>query len=555
MTKQCFDEFHRLFGIRYPFGDYHQAFVPEFNAGAMENPGCVTFRDPLVFSSRVTRGDADQARHHGRARDGAPVVRQHRHPEVVGRPVAQRVVRRVHGQPGHRRRHGVRRRVDRTTPTPGASGGSTPTSARAPTRSPATAPSTRPPRCRTSTASPTPRARASSSSSTPRSATRCSSPGRSTTSPGTASATRPCTTSSLSWETAGAGDLSAFTTQLAAHRRAGHDRARPRGRRAPAYAAGRAPRRPVAHVPGRDRGPRSGLDAPQSVTVVGAETDIDVPAGAAVVLDPYEDTWALVEPDPVTVATLEAPAARRPRTPACAPASGTTCAAPSTTPRSTRRTCSTCSRRACRSRTPTTPSPYTMPWAIGRPWRRSRPTRTPRCGGCTRLAWLDARAVRAGLRPPARRLPGGDQLRRPTPACCGPGSRAGPPARHRPRPRPALAGAGPAGHARRDRPRRAATTPSTQEPTGQSRVEHTRATASLPDEEAKAWAWQRFTGEVDVPNYELEAAGLGMWRVGQEHLTEPYVDRYFDELPDTVERAQRLGAGRPPPSPSSRSPR
>ncbi len=56
MTRQCFDEYHRLFGIRYPFGDYHQAFVPEFNAGAMENPGCVTFRDPLVFSSRVTRG-------------------------------------------------------------------------------------------------------------------------------------------------------------------------------------------------------------------------------------------------------------------------------------------------------------------------------------------------------------------------------------------------------------------------------------------------------------------------------------------------------------------
>ena len=66
---------------------------------------------------------ADPARHHRRARDGAPVVRQHRHPEVVGRPVAQRVVRRVHGQPGHRRRHRVRRRLDRTTPTPGASGG------------------------------------------------------------------------------------------------------------------------------------------------------------------------------------------------------------------------------------------------------------------------------------------------------------------------------------------------------------------------------------------------------------------------------------------------
>ena len=56
MTRQCFDEFHRHFGIRYPFGDYHQAFVPEFNAGAMENPGCVTFRDPYLFPSRVTRG-------------------------------------------------------------------------------------------------------------------------------------------------------------------------------------------------------------------------------------------------------------------------------------------------------------------------------------------------------------------------------------------------------------------------------------------------------------------------------------------------------------------
>ncbi|MEZ5092581.1 aminopeptidase N [Nocardioides sp.] len=56
LTRQCFDELHRLFGIRYPFGDYHQAFVPEFNAGAMENPGCVTFRDPLIFTSKVTRG-------------------------------------------------------------------------------------------------------------------------------------------------------------------------------------------------------------------------------------------------------------------------------------------------------------------------------------------------------------------------------------------------------------------------------------------------------------------------------------------------------------------
>ena len=57
VTGQAFDEFHRLFGYRYPFGEYHQAFVPEFNAGAMENPGCVTFRDSMVFRSAVTDGE------------------------------------------------------------------------------------------------------------------------------------------------------------------------------------------------------------------------------------------------------------------------------------------------------------------------------------------------------------------------------------------------------------------------------------------------------------------------------------------------------------------
>jgi aminopeptidase N len=57
LTGQAFDAYHRLFGVRYPFGEYHQAFVPEFNAGAMENPGCVTLRDTLVFRSRVTEGE------------------------------------------------------------------------------------------------------------------------------------------------------------------------------------------------------------------------------------------------------------------------------------------------------------------------------------------------------------------------------------------------------------------------------------------------------------------------------------------------------------------
>ncbi|MDP4501481.1 aminopeptidase N [Nonomuraea turcica] len=54
ITRQGFDFFHRVFGVRYPFGKYDQLFVPEFNAGAMENAGCVTFLEDYVFRSRVT---------------------------------------------------------------------------------------------------------------------------------------------------------------------------------------------------------------------------------------------------------------------------------------------------------------------------------------------------------------------------------------------------------------------------------------------------------------------------------------------------------------------
>jgi aminopeptidase N len=57
VTRRSFDYFHGLFGIRYPFGEYHQVFVPEFNAGAMENPGCVTFRDQYLFRGAATRDE------------------------------------------------------------------------------------------------------------------------------------------------------------------------------------------------------------------------------------------------------------------------------------------------------------------------------------------------------------------------------------------------------------------------------------------------------------------------------------------------------------------
>ncbi|MFP5416295.1 MAG: aminopeptidase N [Actinomycetes bacterium] len=53
-TKRGFAIFEEHFGRPYPFSDYAQVFVPEFNFGAMENAGCVTLRDEYVFRSRQT---------------------------------------------------------------------------------------------------------------------------------------------------------------------------------------------------------------------------------------------------------------------------------------------------------------------------------------------------------------------------------------------------------------------------------------------------------------------------------------------------------------------
>ncbi|MFI8227538.1 aminopeptidase N [Streptomyces sp. NPDC085900] len=55
VTKQGLDFFHEHFDYPYPFGKYDQAFVPEYNLGAMENPGLVTFREEYIFRGKVTR--------------------------------------------------------------------------------------------------------------------------------------------------------------------------------------------------------------------------------------------------------------------------------------------------------------------------------------------------------------------------------------------------------------------------------------------------------------------------------------------------------------------
>ncbi|GAB94141.1 aminopeptidase N [Kineosphaera limosa] len=63
VTRDGLDYFERLFGIDYPFGpSYDQVLVPEFNAGAMENPGCVTYSEHALH-----RGAATLAQRRGRA--------------------------------------------------------------------------------------------------------------------------------------------------------------------------------------------------------------------------------------------------------------------------------------------------------------------------------------------------------------------------------------------------------------------------------------------------------------------------------------------------------
>ncbi|WP_461174862.1 aminopeptidase N [Arthrobacter sp. Z1-9] len=62
LTKNGLDFCNRLFDYPYPWGKYDQAFVPEYNLGAMENPGLVTFTESYVFTSRAT-----DAQYQGRA--------------------------------------------------------------------------------------------------------------------------------------------------------------------------------------------------------------------------------------------------------------------------------------------------------------------------------------------------------------------------------------------------------------------------------------------------------------------------------------------------------
>ena len=104
VTEACFDHYATLFTEPYAFDSYDQAFVPGQNWGALETPGCVTYRDEYLPRGRLTdlmRIDRDLD---DRARDGAHVVRRPGDDDLVGGHLAAGELRRLHGLPRRRRR-------------------------------------------------------------------------------------------------------------------------------------------------------------------------------------------------------------------------------------------------------------------------------------------------------------------------------------------------------------------------------------------------------------------------------------------------------------------
>ncbi len=60
LTRQGFEFYEKQFGCPYPFEKYDQLFVPEFNAGAMENAGAVTILEGYVFRGKVTGAQVER---------------------------------------------------------------------------------------------------------------------------------------------------------------------------------------------------------------------------------------------------------------------------------------------------------------------------------------------------------------------------------------------------------------------------------------------------------------------------------------------------------------
>jgi aminopeptidase N len=527
LTRQGFDEYHRIFGIRYPFGDYHQAFVPEFNAAAMENPGCITFRDPYLFSSRPTRGE--------RIKRATTVAHEMAHQwfgnlvtprwwddlwlnesfaEYLGNRVTPDVTEFSDAWTHNayaRRQWGLVADLNPSTHPVAGNGAAD---------------------AGTALEDFDGISYAKGSAVLKQLNARL---GDEVFFGGVVDHFERhrfgnATMADLagSWERAGAGDLSEFTDAWL--RTAGVDRLR--FDRDTGVVRREAP---AAHPAAREHTFRALVGAPGTpwrptrVTVSGS-TPLAANDGEAVLLDPFEDTWAEVPPDPVTTSAL---LQLLPATDDARVRSGIWNGL-----RSAFHAALLDPELALSLIEVAMPVEdnddalgYTLSWAIKRVAPLSndplaalhrihaaclRRTATAQPGSTTALAAFQ-HAVGSATDPDLLRswrtgeLPGGLDLD----------------LELRWRILVQLAAMGQVSRRELDEELAA-------EPTAVSRVEHARALASLPDAEAKAWAWARFRGEVDVPNYELTATGHGMWRHGQRFVTDAYVDRYFAELPGTL---------------------
>jgi len=526
MTRQCFDEFHRLFGIRYPFGHYHQAFVPEFNAGAMENPGCVTFRDNLVFASRVTRGArilrastlAHEMAHQWFGNIVTPtwwddLWLNESFAEYLGNRVTADVTEYADTWThiAYSRRQWGLVADQRPTTHPVAGNGAVDAIAALQNFDGISY-------AKGSTILKQLNARIGDEVFF-----------GGTVDHMTTHRFGNATMHDLfgSWERAGAGDLSAFIDSwllTAGPDMITLDREAGVARRTP----------PVEHPAERAHTFRVATPGPSGwhlapLAISGTETALE--AGTRpLVFDPHDETWAVFVPDPVTLSGLKEllPAVADAELRAAVwnnvrsgfhsvlldPADVVDIAVASPPVEDTDDS-----------------GRHTMPWLLSQVLPLAPP------GSMDRLHRAFIRLL-PGAEPSSERqlstfrgavrtataadrllawrngedLPEGLALDLDL--------------RWRILVRLATLGA-----VTRDELDRALA----EEPTTVARVEHTRAVASMPTAEAKVFAWERFTGAVDVPNYELEAAGTGLWRGGQAGVTRPYVERYFAELPATVQ--------------------
>ncbi|MDN5892617.1 MAG: aminopeptidase N [Nocardioides sp.] len=526
MTKQCFDEFHRLFGIRYPFGNYHQAFVPEFNAGAMENPGCITFRDPLVFTSKVTRSEriqrattvAHEMAHQWFGNITTPkwwddLWLNESFAEYMGNRVAADVTEYddawVHVSYTRRQWGLIADQRPSTHPVAG-NGAVDATAALQDFDGISYA--------KGSTILKQLNARLGDDIFFAGAIDHF-----------TRHRFGNATMADLfdSWDRAGAGDLSSFTSNWL--RTAGPDTLR-FDRDAGVITRTSPEGHPAVreHTVQIARSTPRGEWAISALTIDDDSVPVEVAPGQGLLIDPAQDTWALPLPDTDsvevfghTIGATDDPTIRSGIWNSVGSAFHNAEVSPddvlalaeASLPGETHDDALKMTLRLLTGKVAALSSDPEV--ALARIHTAALTVLEAAAAGSTRQlaafqgavgSCVDTTALRGWL--DGAGIPDGidldDDLRW--------------------RVLVRLASVGGIDLPGLDAERNAAAT-------AQAAVDHARAVASLPSATAKAWAWQRFTGEVPASNYELEACGLGFWRAGQEEFTAKYVDRYFAEIP------------------------